>query len=136
MFIVLCLIFELRRSSRFFDVATLLISNIDISSSTSVPEDVFIMIDDILQNLYPPQTNDLHDSLQFFTALKAVIIACPPSLLLPVLVTIQNGLCIWILDKDEAVSNASFNDVVRFLPQFCAEHPVAHSRYSDNPYLY
>ena len=103
----------LRRSSRVIDVAILLVSNINFSPSEPVPEELFVIIGDILQHLYPPQTHDLHDSLQFLIALKAIIIACPPSLFLPVLMIIQNGLCIWIVDKEEAVPDTSYNDAVR-----------------------
>ena len=77
-----------------------------------------MIIDDILQHLYPPQTHDLGDSLQFLIALKAIIIACPSSLLLPVLMIIQNGLCIWIVDKDEAVPDTDYNDAVRSVVHF------------------
>ena len=112
MSVVYCLMSGLQRSLHVIDFATLLVSNIDLPPSEPVPEELFMIIDDILQHLYLLQTHDLGDSLQFLIALKAIIIASPSSLLLPVLMIIQNRLCIWIVDKEEAVPDTDYNDTV------------------------
>ena len=103
---------------KIIDFATLLISNIDLPPSEPVPEELFMIIDDILQHLYLPQTHDLGNSLQFLSALKAIIIASPSSLLLPVLMIIQNGLCIWIVSKEEAMPDTDYNDAVHSVVYF------------------
>jgi hypothetical protein len=71
------------------------------------------MFDEILENLYPPlHLQDLTPSLRLLCTLKAVIIATPLSLLVPLLMAVQKGLCIWIEDKKEVVPQAEYNDVV------------------------
>lgn len=83
-----------------------------------------MMFDEILQNLYPPlHLQDIDSSLRFLCTLKAVIIATPSSLLLPLVTAVQNGLCVWIEDRKELVPELEYNDAVCFLPSR-GEHPL------------
>lgn len=79
---------------------------------TTLPTDIFTMVDDILVNLYPPHPDDVAASLQLLRTLKALFLAAPSGLLVPLLKTVQAGLCIWIEDKEEAISEPEYNDVV------------------------
>ena len=50
--VVYCLMSGLQRSLHVIDFATLLVSNINLPPSEPVPEELFMIIDDILQHLY------------------------------------------------------------------------------------
>lgn len=70
------------------------------------------MVDDILLHLYPPPLEDIHVCLHLICTLKAIIIAAPLSLLVPILASVQSGLCLWIEDKLESVPEVEYNDKV------------------------
>jgi hypothetical protein len=73
-----------------------------------------MMFNEIIENLYPPlHPQDLPPSLQLLCTLKAVIIATPLSLVVPLLMVLQRGLCVWIEDKKEVIPEIDYNDVVR-----------------------
>jgi hypothetical protein len=93
------------------------------------------MFDEILENLYPPlHPQDISPSLRLLCTLKAVIIAIPSSLLVPLLTVVQKGLCIWIEDKKEVVPVAEYNDVVCTLS--VSRGNVNLHRYTDNVPIY
>jgi hypothetical protein len=50
--------------------------------------------------------------LRLLCTLKALFLTAPPGLLVPLLKYVQKGLCVWIEDKDETVSESDYNDVV------------------------
>ena len=54
----------------------------------------------------------IHDNWRHSTASLSAAIASSSSLLLPVLMVIQNRLCIWIVDKEEVVPDTDYNDAV------------------------
>ena len=104
------------RSARLIEVINILLSHLDILSTTTLPTEIFMMLNEILENLYPPlHPQDIQPSLRLLCTLKAVIIATPLFLLVPLLAIVQNGLCMWIEDKKEIVQEAEYNDVVRTL---------------------
>jgi hypothetical protein len=75
------------------------------------------MFNEILENLYPPLgPQDMQQSLQLLCTLKAVVITLSLSLLVPLLRAVQGGMCIWIEDRKQAVTETEYNDVVGISP--------------------
>lgn len=89
-----------------------MISHLNLPATNALPTDIFMMIDDILENLYPPHQEDVASSLQLLCTLKTLFLTAPSGLLVPLLKSIQKGLCVWIEDKDETVPESDYNDVV------------------------
>jgi hypothetical protein len=124
-----------QRSSRFIEVTGILLSYLDVLSTTTLPTEIFMMFNEIVENLYPPlHPQDLPPSLRLLCTLKAVIIATPLSLVVPLLTVVQSGLCVWIEDKKEVIPEAEYNDVVRIrrLSQRIVDLP----HYSDHVTLH
>lgn len=71
-----------------------------------------MMVDDILQNLYPPHQDHLVSSLQLLCTLQALCLSAPSDLFVPLLKSVQNGLSIWIKDEEEAIPESEYNNVV------------------------
>lgn len=114
------------RSSRFIEVVCILLSHLNIVNTLTLPTDICTMVDDILENLYPPHPDDLTLSLQLLSTVKAIIIVCPSSLLLSLLQAIQRGLCLWIEDRDQVVPEREYNNAVRvtFVVHFLFSHSM------------
>jgi len=88
------------------------------------------MVNDILENLYPPQREDVASSLRLLRTLRALFVGAPSCLLVPLLKAVQGGFCIWIEDKEEAVSEPEYNDVVRVC--ICRDKNICSGRLADD----
>ena len=96
-------------------VADSLLSHLEISDARQVPDALFAFVGDVLVATYPPETRNKITSMWMIRSLTRVFDACPAELRLNLLGVVQDGLCVWIGDQREVITqeeylfNVSFN---------------------------
>lgn len=105
-------LFHLRLSS-VPKVTLALLTHIDLFDKDTLPTEVFYLIDDTLDVMYPPRPELLSTSLQLVRLVGEVISSAPLSLIVPLLTAIRKSLCRWIEDRSEVLLEEEYNSVVR-----------------------
>lgn len=103
------------RSSLFTNLVDTLLLHLHFPVANILPTSLLTIICNILRELYPPQPEALPSCLKLLCTVKDIIITAPATLLTPLLAIIQTGLNVWIIDKEEAVPEKEYNNVVSVL---------------------
>lgn len=85
---------------------------VDLSDTTELPIDMFVIIDAVLLNLYPPAPEHLSTALEILRLLGNIISNALPSLVVQLISSVQWSLCSWLSDASQALLEAEFNAVV------------------------
>lgn len=93
----------------------ILFSHISIAERDTLPLPLFHAIKDVLVLLYPPAPRLLPAILQFMRKLSAIISFASASLAVPLLASLQDGLCVWIVDESRALQEVDYDEVVCIL---------------------
>jgi hypothetical protein len=93
-----------------------LLSHVDLEEVGVLPTSIFSMVDEWLRHNYPPvgeeQLNIVCECVQ---TLRRIVSTLPVPLVIPFLVSLSGGLCLWIRDELETLTESEYNDVVQFI---------------------
>ncbi|EKM51867.1 uncharacterized protein PHACADRAFT_187259 [Phanerochaete carnosa HHB-10118-sp] len=94
-------------------ISDLLLSHLDISEAPIVPASLCELVNDTLDTSYPPMEQNKLPSIWLLRTLTRTLDACPVELVEHLLECVQDGLCRWISDESQALSDEEYSsDVV------------------------
>lgn len=97
----------------FTRVADLLLSHLDMPDARQIPDAVMEFVNDTLRYSYPPEPRNKVTSMWVIRSLTRVIETCPSELAMNLLESVQEGLCTWISDEYQALSQEEYTFDVR-----------------------
>jgi hypothetical protein len=91
----------------------ILLSHVDLEDVEDFPIAIFAMVDEWLQQNCPPAGEDrLSAACDVMQTLRHIMRAIPTAFIVPFLVTLRDGLCVWINDELETLEESEYNHVV------------------------
>ncbi|KAF7365027.1 hypothetical protein MVEN_00373800 [Mycena venus] len=94
-------------------VAESLLEQLEKVELRELPESLFELVNDTLRSSYPPEPRNKQRALWTLRSLQRAIENCPPELVVDMLRLIEDGLCTWVSDEHQALSEADYDyDVV------------------------
>lgn len=94
-------------------ISDLLLSHLDISDARVVPVSLCELVNDTLDSAYPPVEQNKLPSIWLLRTLTRTLDACPVELVEHLLECVQDGLCRWISDESQALSEKEYSlDIV------------------------
>jgi hypothetical protein len=94
-------------------ISDLLLANLDIADTRTVPVSLCELINDTLTSIYPPTEQNKLPSVWLLRTLTRILGACPIELIEQLLECVQDGLCRWISDESQALTEQEYNaDIV------------------------
>ncbi|KAJ6525288.1 hypothetical protein DFH09DRAFT_1416647 [Mycena vulgaris] len=111
-------IFELVRDVHRFsespeELLTLL-SHLDLSGKTVLPEGVLRITDKVLAGIYPQQAI-ASTSLQLIRCIQDIVLSAPSALALPLLLALQDGICNWLEDDENVLVGDVRKEIIQCL---------------------
>lgn len=94
-------------------VADALLSHFTIEDARELPETLFEFINDMLQSSYPPEPRNKQQALWTLRSIGRAIENCPSEHVVDLLRLIEDGLCTWISDEHQALSEEEYAYDVR-----------------------
>ncbi|KAJ7781760.1 hypothetical protein DFH07DRAFT_386505 [Mycena maculata] len=89
-------------------VADALLSHLKIDEARELPETLFEFINDALRSSYPPEPRNKQHALWTLRTLARTIEICPSEYAVDLLRLIEEGLCTWISDEHQALSETEY----------------------------
>jgi hypothetical protein len=89
-------------------VADLLLTHLEISEARQIPEYLFGFVNDVFIATYPPEPRNKITSMWMIRTFTRVVDGCPGELCLGLLETMQDGMCTWVYDECEILSQEEY----------------------------
>ncbi|KAJ7442615.1 hypothetical protein FB451DRAFT_1297033 [Mycena latifolia] len=89
-------------------VADALLSQLTIEEVRELPETLFEFINDTLRSSYPPEPRNTQQALWTLRSVARAIENCPLELLGELLCLVEDGLCLWVSDAHQALSDTDY----------------------------
>ncbi|KAJ7486049.1 hypothetical protein B0H11DRAFT_2016731 [Mycena galericulata] len=89
-------------------VADALLSHLTIEDARELPEALFEFINDALRSSYPPEPRNKQQALWTLRSVARVIEYCPSEHVVDLLRLIEDGLCTWISDEHQVLSETEY----------------------------
>lgn len=89
-----------------------MLSYVRITEVEAFPEVLLTHFDDFLCDLHPPLPEILPTGLETFRCLGKIMEFSSHSLIVPIITSLSDGLCMWIADVHEQLLEQEYNDVV------------------------
>ncbi|KAJ6585182.1 hypothetical protein B0H19DRAFT_1108667 [Mycena capillaripes] len=90
-------------------VADALVSHLDMEEMRELPDALFEFVNDALRSSYPPEPRNKQHALWTLRTLARTVENCPPEHVLDLLRLIEDGVCIWLSDEHQALSEAEYS---------------------------
>jgi len=94
------------------------ISCVELNEAGLFPSESFALANDWLVKTYPGEesmdTARKEVVQKLFLLIERIITTSPMSCCSPVVLSMSDGLCLWIKDANEALSDTEYNETVRY----------------------
>jgi len=91
-----------------------LVGLIQVEDCDNFPSETSAFINYLLRSNYPPLHDRKRDALKLVEALQSVIISIPLVHVIPMLLSMQEGLSVWIEDEQAVTTKEEYNLSVRW----------------------
>ena len=85
---------------------------VHFEDENSIPSQLLEYTADYLRR-YPNEAQDIYPALKLIDVLSQSILACPTSVILPILKALQPGLCVWLHAESTIISDEDYDHHVR-----------------------
>ncbi|KAJ7796184.1 hypothetical protein B0H14DRAFT_3495078 [Mycena olivaceomarginata] len=96
-------------STTAYRIAESLLENLEKEEMRELPESLFELVNDTLRSSYPPAPRNKQHALWTLRSLQRTIDNCPTELVMDMLGFIEEGLCTWVSDEHQALSEAEYD---------------------------
>ncbi|KAJ6475044.1 hypothetical protein C8R47DRAFT_1143351 [Mycena vitilis] len=89
-------------------VADALLSHVEMDDVRELPEALLEFVNDALRSCYPPEPRNTQHALWTLRTVSRIIGTCPTELALGLLVLLEDGLCTWVSDDHQTLTEGEY----------------------------